>query len=282
MNKRGGLVLAGCAFGVMLLAGCATPQRTADHGSPGRGASYVAMGSSFAAGPGITQTADTPPTRCARSRDNYAHQLARKRGFRLTDVSCSGAKALHLLEKWAELPPQLDALTPDTALITVTVGGNDVGYIGGLIGASCRAVGGSSCLPVMDPGEQDWQELEARMRAMLAEMRRRAPHARIIVIDYPAVLPDGGQCQATPLPPQQADRSRAIAARLARLTAEVARQSGVELLQASRFTHGHDACAADPWMNGFNASADWTSFVPYHPNLAGMTAVANALDHMID
>ncbi|WP_375195558.1 SGNH/GDSL hydrolase family protein, partial [Sphingobium sp.] len=250
--------------------------------SLGPGAKYVAMGSSFAAGPGITQTADTPPTRCARSWDNYAHQLARKRGFRLTDVSCSGAKALHLLEKWSELPPQLDALTQDTSLVTVTVGGNDVGYIGGLIGASCRAIGGSSCLPVVDPGEQDWQQLEARMRAMLAEMRRRAPQARIIVNDYPAVLPDEGQCRASPLPPQQADRSRAIAARLARLTAQIAGQSGVELLQASRITHGHDICARDPWMNGFAGSANSTGFVPYHPNLAGMTAVANALDHMLD
>jgi hypothetical protein len=60
-------------------------------------ARYVAMGSSFAAGPGVTAPADTPANRCARSADNYAHQLARKLNLQLVDVSCSGAKTDNLL-----------------------------------------------------------------------------------------------------------------------------------------------------------------------------------------
>ena len=49
------------------------------------GAHYVAMGSSFAAGPGVTVPADQPPNRCTRSADNYARQSARRRGLTPTD-----------------------------------------------------------------------------------------------------------------------------------------------------------------------------------------------------
>lgn len=279
MNKR---TLAAVAFGALALSGCTTVQRSSQHRPLAPGGIYVAMGSSFAAGPGITQSADTPPTRCGRSIDNYAHQLARKRGLRLMDVSCGGATTANLLGRWSELPPQLDALTPDTVLITATVGGNDVGYIGGLLAASCQAAGRASCRAPAETTEQTWQKLESDMRSSFAEMRRRAPRARIIIVDYPVVMPDRGQCDATPLPVGQADKSRAVADRLARLTARVTKEAGVELLQASRLTHGHDACAADPWMNGFVRPAGDASFAPYHPRLAGMTAIADALDRMID
>jgi hypothetical protein len=69
------------------------------------------MGSSFAAGPGITTGADATPSRCSRSRDNYANQLARKRGLDLVDVSCSGATTAHVLGSWNELAPQIDSVT---------------------------------------------------------------------------------------------------------------------------------------------------------------------------
>jgi hypothetical protein len=61
------------------------------------GAAYVAMGSSYAAGPGIGQSADTPPNRCARSATNAAHIFAQKVGLELKDVSCSGATTAHIL-----------------------------------------------------------------------------------------------------------------------------------------------------------------------------------------
>ncbi|WP_380802949.1 SGNH/GDSL hydrolase family protein [Sphingobium tyrosinilyticum] len=278
MNKIGRIISA-CAV-ALGLPGCMTLEPGAGRRSLAPGDIYVAIGSSFAAGPGISKPADTPPTRCARSIDNYAHQLARKKGLRLIDVSCSAATTAHLLGPWSELPPQLDALTPDTSLITATIGGNDMGYIGGIMAASCQPMNGKACMTVPEPTEQKWQKLEADMRKLLAEMRRRAPNARIILVDYPTVLPDHGQCAAAPLSPEQADRSRMIASRLAALTAKVAHDAGAEILAASSLSRGHDACAADPWMNGFIKATGSSSFAPYHPNLAGMTAVADALERM--
>ena len=73
-------------------------------------AQYVALGSSYAAGPGITPTVPGSPPRCARSAENYAHVLAQHRGLSLVDASCSGATTVDVLRGGQfGSPPQLDA-----------------------------------------------------------------------------------------------------------------------------------------------------------------------------
>lgn len=267
------------------------------------GARYVAMGSSYAAGPGLGAKADSPNTRCDRAADNYAHLFARKRNLKLVDVSCGGATTAHLLGPWNELAPQLDALTTDTALVTVTIGGNDVGYIGRLMASSCGAMTGdqASASPICKvmnrspsapaspalaamlapPTEAVWQKLAANFDRIAAEVHRRSPRARLVFVDYLTVLPAKGTCAATPLAAKDADLARAVAARLAKLTAEAARKAGAGLIRASAMSLRHDACAAQPWINGFTPPKGVAAFAAYHPTLAGMTAIAEALDRLL-
>ena len=252
------------------------------------GARYVAMGSSYASGPGVTTSADTPPTRCMRSADNYPHQLARRRHLALTDVSCGGSTTANILGPWGELPPQIDAVTSDTQLVTVTIGGNDLGFVGGLMAASCRQLKGApgaapiaNCPPASPPAEQAYADVEAHMRAIAAEVRRRAPAARVVFVEYPTVLPPHGSCAAAPLSDADADALREVARRLLLITARVAKDAGADLVPAARLTAAHGACSTDPWMNGFPSPGAPVKGAPYHPNLAGMTAVADALDRLI-
>jgi lysophospholipase L1-like esterase len=244
---------------------------------------YVAMGSSFAAGPGIAPYVADAPKRCGRSTRNYAHQLAERRGLDLLDVSCSGATTASILEPWNELPAQIDAVDADTTLVTVTIGGNDVFYIGNLMSVSCQELAGQGqipadkCRPPQSATEADYARLEEGLRRIAAGVKQRAPKATLIFLDYPAVLPPKGSCAATPLPDSAADAARAATKRVEALTAKVAREAGAKLIKASARSQGHDACAAEPWMNGFSA----TGSVPYHPNLAGMTAQAEALDGVL-
>lgn len=257
---------------------------------------YVAMGSSFAAGPGVTVSADTPANRCTRSADNYARQLARLRRLDLTDVSCGGATTAHLLGPWNELAPQLDALTPDTALVTVTIGGNDISYVGYLFRESCNAAADRPDLakasamckamagrqpPAAAPSEATWSKLADDLHRIAVEVHRRAPQARLIFVDYVTLLPAGAACAQVPLSPQAMVTARGMADRLARLTAEIAHRNGAEVLDASAMSHTHDACATQPWANGFVARPGVDPFTPYHPNLAGMTAIAAALDRKL-
>lgn len=258
-----------------------------------QGARYVALGSSFASGSGVAPYDPQAPARCQRSTENYAHQLARKHRLNLVDVTCGGATTAHILGPWGELAPQIDALTADTGLVTITIGGNDVGYIGGLIASSCgssftgatsqplcqRILAGRRNGATMPPAAEDsWNKAEAAFASVLQEVRRRSPRARIVVVDYLTVVPDGAACTLVPLSPEVAASGRATAARLARLTSEVASRNGAEVLPASRLSQkAHHACAARPWVTGFIPPNTTQPFSPYHPNRAGMTAIAHAL-----
>src|SRR4029453_279996 len=87
---------------------------------------YVALGSSYASGPAIPDQSDTG---CQRSTNNYPGLLARKLKLALTDVSCGAATTDHIISTpQKDRPPQIDAVTPDTKLVTVTIGGGDVNY----------------------------------------------------------------------------------------------------------------------------------------------------------
>jgi hypothetical protein len=94
------------------------------------GSRYVAMGSSFAAGPGLPSRVPGSPRRAGRSTGNYAHLVARALSLDLHDVTFSGATTGDILgPSAAGQPAQLDAVTPDTVLVTITAGGNDVGFV---------------------------------------------------------------------------------------------------------------------------------------------------------
>lgn len=266
-----GTVAPALLAALVLLAGCAGQPRLP------AGSKYVALGSSFAAGPGIPPFEAGAPARCTRSMHNYAHQLAARRGLVLTDATCSGATSAAVLEAWKEVPAQIDALDADTRLVTITIGGNDVAYIGNLMALSCQVAGKKAdpCWPVKWPEDADFARMQDGLRRIADAVRARAPSALLVFVDYPTVLPATNTCAATPLPDGAADRSRATAARLAAATAEVAREKGARLIQASDLSRDHGVCAADPWMVGYPAAP---GAAPYHPNLAGMNAVAEALD----
>jgi len=269
------LALAPVAF-----AGAATPVPPGSH--------YVALGSSFAAGPGVTTVDPGTPGRCTRSLDNYAQQLARRRGYVLTDASCSGATTSHVLGQWDELPPQVDALRAETRLVTVTIGGNDLGYMGVLGSGSCRALkldttgSRTPCRTASVPAEADYVALAARMSMIATEVKRRSPLAQLVFVDYVTVLPSTGSCAIAPLADVDASLARMIDSRLRAITARTAGDHGALLLEASRLTREHHACAADPWVHGFPAPDPAAVPVPaYHPKLAGMTAIAEALDALL-
>ena len=272
--------------------------------APTAGSRYVAMGSSYAAGPGVTTPAETPSNRCQRSADNYSHQLARKRNLLLVDVSCGGATTAHLLGPWGEMPAQLDALNADTRLVTITIGGNDVSFVGGLFAASCKGLALHAvsnmprfCPPVKAepsasealtrarslaaPTEASWNTLESHLNQIIQEVHRRSPVARLIFVDYLSVIPEGQLCDTTPLSPEDAATSRAIAKRLKLLTAALAKRGGAEVLTASDMSRQHSACAKTPWITGFISPTGVTRFTPYHPNLDGMTAIASALNQKL-
>ncbi|MEO0062537.1 MAG: hypothetical protein RLZZ08_1097 [Pseudomonadota bacterium] len=265
MKAGGILALAG------LLAGCA-------HVPPiSPGAEYVALGSSYAAGTGMGGIKPGTPERCQRSPLNYATLLAAGLHLRLVDASCGGAMTAHLLGPWNELPPQLDALTPQTRLVTITGAGNDIGFVRNLAASAC-AQGTAGCPARLDPVEADWRAVELALQQVVDRIRERAPSARIVFVDYVTLIPAHGTCAALGMSTGDADTARTVAKRLAAVTARVAHHNGADLIAASRLSASHTPCDPVPWSMGAPGSASST---PWHPNAAGHAAIAAELERLL-
>jgi hypothetical protein len=132
-----------------------------------------------------------------RSTQNYAHLLAKARGLNLTDVTCSGATTQHILESGQFFqPPQVDALRPNTELVTITVGGNDVSYLGNLVAWSSQQdpdripfVGRLLARTATPEAEVDraLAILPDRLARIATEVRQRSPRAILVFVDYTTV-----------------------------------------------------------------------------------------------
>jgi lysophospholipase L1-like esterase len=232
----------------------------------------------------------------ARSGRNYAHQLARRLGLDLIDATVSGATTTNILSEPQTTPvdtkpPQLDSLPADADLVTVTAGGNDVGYIGAVIqrwfGAVARREGRFAAWSAEqaelapDPAAALalLPVVQERLVEVVRAVRARAPAARVVLVDYLTVLgPDLERVPDLPLQAAEVSALRRLGHGLAAATGAAARESGAELVAASRASLGHGVGSALPWVTA-DATGDALRAepVPFHPNLAGMTAVADLL-----
>ena len=95
--------------------------------------SYVSLGDSFTSGPLITPQDRAVPG-CLRSDANYPSLIAPDLGLpAFRDVSCSGAQTKDMtqvqdVDPDPDNPPQLDGLDRATKVVTLGIGGNDIGF----------------------------------------------------------------------------------------------------------------------------------------------------------
>lgn len=248
---------------------------------------YVALGSSMAAGPGIRPRAAGAPRWSGRSARNYPHLIAQRYHHDLIDVTFSGATTANVLtESQRGAPPQIAALDGTESLVTVTIGGNDVGYIPLLMAASVpRALRhlpllGDRIAELLDREERDLalDKVFESLCAVGRALRQRSAGARIFFVDYLTILPPPG-VRAAPLSPADADVGRHVAATLETMTADAAAATGCEVIRAGAASREHHAWSADPWTTlpaRFGVTLPGRP-APLHPNVDGMRAVADLI-----
>ncbi|HEV8623317.1 MAG TPA: SGNH/GDSL hydrolase family protein [Acidimicrobiia bacterium] len=247
-------------------------------------AHYVALGDSYTSGPGIPNQIPEAAG-CGRSDHNYPHLVAAAlQVSRFTDASCGSATTAHMTEA-QPLPdgltkgPQFDALSPDVDLVTLGIGGNDIGF--GEIMVTCAAR--SVLLPLGAPCREHYNrqgdELGARIDAtapkvagVLAGIRERAPAARILVVGYPVILPAAGPGCWPLMPIAVGDVAwlRTVEGRLNAMLADAAAAAGATFVDTYTSSVGHDVCRLPgaKWVEGFVPTAPAS---PVHPNALGMT-----------
>lgn len=245
---------------------------------------YVALGSSMAAGPGIGPRADGAPWAAGRSARNYPHLVAARLNLDLVDATYSGATTANVLsEPQHGAPPQISALTGSEELVTVTIGGNDVGYVPMLFAAGLpRAFRrlpllGKVLSAQLDPRarEDSLTEVAVALEEVGRTVRARAPRATVLFVDYLTLLPPPG-VPAPPLSDTDVATGRHVADTLERLTAEAAAATGCGLVRAAEHSRPHHAWSAEPWTTRFGLPLPGRP-APLHPNAAGMRAVADLI-----
>src|SRR5690348_5459049 len=201
---------------------------------------YVALGDSMASGPLIPNI--TGNVGCGRSTHNYAHELAAQLGADLHDVTCSGAETKHMTEPQSlsvagvptgTAPPQFDALTADTDLVTLTIGGNDAGLVG--IAEDCVNLNpfGTPCKDRYTAGgvDQVAQRVDAagpKIGAVLDGIHQRSPQARVLVTGYRYYIKTHGCWPSQPLLPVDADYLQGNVDRMNQVIASEAAAHGAE------------------------------------------------------
>jgi lysophospholipase L1-like esterase len=263
-----------------------SPGSSGSSGSSAAGARferYVALGDSYTAAPLVPDTDTT--NGCLRSTNNYpALVAAALPGTELVDVSCSGADSASMIgfqqTRDQSQPPQFDALTDDTDLVTIGIGGNDFNLFGTLVGVCSQLresdPTGSPCADRYSAGAGDQltrelDEIRTHVASIVTGIRDRAPNARVIVVGYPQIIPAHDSCpQLLPLAAGDYPFARRISAGLADAVEHGARKA--EFVDLFRPSAGHDICSDDPWINGINT--DPARALAFHPFAAEQEAAA--------
>jgi hypothetical protein len=248
-------------------------------------ASYVALGDSYAAGPFIP----TPvlPLGCLKSNHNYPHLAAPSIGP-LRDASCSGAKTDDMtnpqsIEIDGPNPPQFNSLEAGTEVVSLTIGGNDIGF--SEVAQSCITLNpfSSPCKEKYDSGGHDQlaERIEAtapKVAAVLQGIHARSPKARVYVLNYPAIFPETGNGCWPQMPVSFSDAPylRATEQHLDAMIATQAAANGATLVNWYQASIGHDACKSSSvrWVEPLVPN---NPAAPIHPNLSGMQGGANLL-----
>ena len=163
---------------------------------------YVAMGDSYAAGPGLTPTRDDPAA-CERSANNYPAYLAQLLQVETyRDVSCTGARAGRCRGRQRRpdgtlVTPQSHALGLDTDLVTLSLGGNELQTLQDVVDACYVRATTQPDAPHCDEALRAEgslaldraRQLEGAVADSMRQIRNAAPNAAVVMVSYPRVFP---------------------------------------------------------------------------------------------
>jgi lysophospholipase L1-like esterase len=254
--------------------------------SAARAANYVALGDSYTAGPLIPNP--VLPLGCLKSSNNYPRLAAPSIGLTLRDASCSGARTDHMtspqnVDPDGPNPPQFNSLDATTTVVSVTIGGNDIGF--SEVAQGCITVNPFStpCKNKYTAGGKDQlaERIAAtapKVAAVLQGIHTRSPAAEVFVLNYPAIFPETGFGCWPQMPIGFGDVPylRSTQQKLNTMLATQAAANGATLVNWYGASIGHDACKGsstrwvEPLVPGELAA-------PIHPNKAGMQGAANVL-----
>jgi hypothetical protein len=288
---RGGVsrafaALAGGSLLVIALSGTAGAGVLGPPGASGP-PRYVSLGDSYTAGPLVPDQTGSP-VGCLRSTHSYPFLVAAGTGAAtFTDVSCQGATTANMTHSQSvplgTNPPQDNALSAGTTLVTLQVAGNNIGFSDIIIHCTTLSLTnpfGSPCKSHYTSGGTD--QLLAKINAtapkVAADLQRihaDAPNARLFLVGYPAILPNSGNgCwPLVPIAFGDVPYLRGVEKALNSMLASVAAANHTTFVDTYTASIGHDVCQAPgtKWVEGLIPTSP---AAPFHPNQLGEQGMA--------
>ena len=263
LRRRRTALAAGLAAIAMAVGLAAVPAQAVDK------TQYIALGDSYAAGQGAGPYKNDT---CYRSKNTYSELAAETKAIKLvTNAACSGKTTQEVVAT------QLLQLDGRTELVTITAGGNNLGF--GDIVTNCGAAisnpafaGACADASATAMAKIGSGQLAGEVAAMIQSVQAAAPNAKIVVTGYPYLF--------DPIPADQADpmsqfiyRATALANGLNGSIALAAWETKVQFVEVWPAFVGHGINSNDPWINGATGNADG-----FHPNAEGYLAYYTALN----
>ena len=239
---------------------------------------YVALGDSFAAMGGRDKPLRGEPF-CLRSTGNYPELISGS----VNDVTCQGAVTADLLSPRVtdrgQLPSQIDALNEDTTLVTVSIGGNDLGFgdVASCIRQRIQQLRTGDCVEVLgDDIDQRLLEVPGKLDQVHGQIRARSGEAQVVVTGYLPLLNAVGHCPELD-GVSEADRYWAVelTAEINRMAREAANQHGADFVLPKE-AGNHTACAP-PEQRWVDIRGVDTDAYPMHLTSTGHEAMAAAV-----
>ncbi|MEU6081094.1 SGNH/GDSL hydrolase family protein [Streptomyces sp. NPDC047108] len=220
---------------------------------------YVALGDSYSSGVGAGSY-DSGSGNCKRSTKAYpalwaaAHSPA---SFSFT--ACSGARTGDVLAG------QLGPLNSSTGLVSLSIGGNDAGFVD--VMTTCVLSSESTCLQrVQEARSYVATTLPGKLDQVYTAIASRAPNAHVVVLGYPRLYKLGGSCIAG-LSEKERSALNAASDDINATTAKRAADHGFTFGDVTTTFGGHEICSSDSWIH----SVTWPIENSYHPKAAGQS-----------
>jgi hypothetical protein len=284
--SRAFAAVAGGALLVIALSGTAGAGVFGPRGAAGP-PHYVSLGDSYTAAP-LVPAPTGSPAGCLRSTHSYPFQVAAGTGAAtFTDVSCQGATTANMAHPQSvplgTNPPEDNALSVSTTLVTLQVGGNNIGFSDIIIHCTTLSLTnpfGSPCKDHYTSGGTD--KLRAKINAaapkvaaVLQDIHADAPNARVLLVGYPAILPNSGSgCwPLVPIAFGDVPYLRGVEKALNSMLATVAAANNATFVDTYTASIGHDVCQASgtKWVEGLIPTSP---AAPFHPNQLGEQGMA--------
>ncbi len=225
--------------------------------APAAAEKYVALGDSYSSGTGTRTYTDAT---CQRSVHSYPYLLSQQRpNTQLTFAACSGAKTGDVLGK------QVSSLTADTKLVTITVGGNDAGFTS--VVTECAKPEWASVCDTRVNSARSYisNTLPGQLNNVYAQIKSRAPSARVAVLGYPRLFSNVDCNAGTYFDADDLTQLNGTADLLNSVLAGRAGAYGFTFKNPTSAFTGNAVCSSTEWLNGLSNPTGES----YHPNRTG-------------